>query len=601
MLLGERKRNSKAAGKSKGLPKSTPSPEDSTLIADTPMAGTSEQTSKLGANSFAKMLVDAGILSPEQYTIALDTAKRDKESLVRVLERDGLVLSRDLAALLAIYTSLPMADLRTETIDPKAVAMLPMEVARQYNVLPIRRDDQSLTVALPDPTDLQTMQDLTIRTGLIIDPVVATPKDIVEHIDLSYRLTEISDSPDKDDVRVTANVIRDAQPAEVIDLLMRQALQDRTSDIHIQPTETYLRIRFRIDGILHDVMKLPLEMHPTFISRLKIMSGMNIAERRRPQDGQFSVEIQNRTVDVRVAVSGTVTGEMAVLRILDKEYTILGLDQLGMDEKILDVYRNLLRLPYGVIIVCGPTGAGKSSTLYASILQMNRTEQNIISLEDPVEYHIADTNQMQVHPAAGITFAGQLRSILRLDPDVILIGEIRDQETAVIAIQAALTGHLVLTTLHANDAVSALLRLKDLGVPPYLVTASVAGIVAQRMVRMTCHACQAMTDRPLDEQHAYKAVMGEEQERFIYGSGCNACTQTGYRGRSGVFEMLTMTDELRQMFLTETPRSEMSKRAVRDGMVPLRKAAMQKVKEGITTPFEVMRILFTLDGSGGDF
>ncbi|MCH8826148.1 MAG: Flp pilus assembly complex ATPase component TadA [Chloroflexi bacterium] len=565
------------------------------------MAGTSEQTSKLGANSFAKMLVDAGILSPEQYTIALDTAKRDKESLVRVLERDGLVLSRDLAALLAIYTSLPMADLRTETIDPKAVAMLPMEVARQYNVLPIRRDDQSLTVALPDPTDLQTMQDLTIRTGLIIDPVVATPKDIVEHIDLSYRLTEISDSPDKDDVRVTANVIRDAQPAEVIDLLMRQALQDRTSDIHIQPTETYLRIRFRIDGILHDVMKLPLEMHPTFISRLKIMSGMNIAERRRPQDGQFSVEIQNRTVDVRVAVSGTVTGEMAVLRILDKEYTILGLDQLGMDEKILDVYRNLLRLPYGVIIVCGPTGAGKSSTLYASILQMNRTEQNIISLEDPVEYHIADTNQMQVHPEAGITFAGQLRSILRLDPDVILIGEIRDQETAVIAIQAALTGHLVLTTLHANDAVSALLRLKDLGVPPYLVTASVAGIVAQRMVRMTCHACQAMTDRPLDEQHAYKAVMGEEQERFIYGSGCNACTQTGYRGRSGVFEMLTMTDELRQMFLTETPRSEMSKRAVRDGMVPLRKAAMQKVKEGITTPFEVMRILFTLDGSGGDF
>lgn len=601
MLLGERKRNSKAAGKSKGLPKSTPSPEDSTLIADTPMAGTSEQTSKLGANSFAKMLVDAGILSPEQYTIALDTAKRDKESLVRVLERDGLVLSRDLAALLAIYTSLPMADLRTETIDPKAVAMLPMEVARQYNVLPIRRDDQSLTVALPDPTDLQTMQDLTIRTGLIIDPVVATPKDIVEHIDLSYRLTEISDSPDKDDVRVTANVIRDAQPAEVIDLLMRQALQDRTSDIHIQPTETYLRIRFRIDGILHDVMKLPLEMHPTFISRLKIMSGMNIAERRRPQDGQFSVEIQNRTVDVRVAVSGTVTGEMAVLRILDKEYTILGLDQLGMDEKILDVYRNLLRLPYGVIIVCGPTGAGKSSTLYASILQMNRTEQNIISLEDPVEYHIADTNQMQVHPEAGITFAGQLRSILRLDPDVILVGEIRDEETAVIAIQAALTGHLVLTTLHANDAVSALLRLKDLGVPPYLVTASVAGIVAQRMVRMTCHACQAMTDRPLDEQHAYKAVMGEEQERFIYGSGCNACTQTGYRGRSGVFEMLTMTDELRQMFLTETPRSEMSKRAVRDGMVPLRKAAMQKVKEGITTPFEVMRILFTLDGSGGDF
>lgn len=566
-----------------------------------PKTGTSEGTSRLGANSFAKMLVDAGILSPEQYTVALDTAKRDKESLVRVLERDGLVLSRDLAALLAIYTSLPMADLRTETIDPKAVAMIPEEVARRYNVLPIARADQSLTVALPDPTDLQTIQDLTIRTGLIIEPVVATPKEIVEHIDLSYRLTEIHDSPEQNEVKVTASVIREAQPAEVIDLLLRQALQDRTSDIHIQPTETLLRIRFRIDGILHDVMHLPLEMHPTFISRLKIMSGMNIAERRRPQDGQFSIEVQNRTVDIRVAVSSTVTGEMAVLRLLDKEFTILGLDQLGMDGQILDVYRNLLRLPYGVIIVCGPTGAGKSSTLYASILQMNRSEQNIISLEDPVEYHIADTNQMQVHPEAGITFAGQLRSILRLDPDVILVGEIRDQETAVIAIQAALTGHLVLTTLHANDAVSALLRLKDLGVPPYLVTSSVAGIVAQRMVRTNCHACQTMTDRPLDEQQAFKAVMGEEQERFIQGTGCNACTQTGYRGRAGVFELLTMSDELRKMFLTDTPRGEMAARAEADGMIPIRKAAMQKVKDGITTPHEVMRILFTLDDSSGNF
>lgn len=599
MLLGDRKRKSKATPEREGHSENTPNLEDSTSLKDLPKAGPSDGTSKLGANSFAKMLVDAGILSPEQFTIALDTAKRDRETLVRVLERDGLVLSRDLAALLAIYTSLPMADLRTEAIDPKAVAMVPEEVARQYNVLPIARTEHSLTVALPDPTDLQAIQDLTIRTGLIIEPVVATPTDIVEHIDLSYRLTEMAESPDQDDVRVTASIIRDAQPAEVIDLLLRQALQDRTSDIHIQPTETFLRIRFRIDGILHDVMNLPLEMHPTFISRLKIMSGMNIAERRRPQDGQFSMEVHNRTVDVRVAVSSTVTGEMAVLRLLDKEYTILGLDQLGMNNQMLDVYRNLLKLPYGVIIVCGPTGAGKSSTLYASILQMNRSEQNIISLEDPVEYHIAGTNQMQVHPEAGITFAGQLRSILRLDPDVILVGEIRDQETAVIAIQAALTGHLVLTTLHANDAVSALLRLKDLGVPPYLVTSSVAGIVAQRMVRTNCHACQTMTDRPLDEQQAYAAVMGEEQERFIYGEGCNACTHTGYRGRSGVFELLTMSDELRQMFLTETSRSEMSDRASLDGMIPLRTAAMHKVKEGGTTPYEVMRVLFTLDDSGG--
>jgi type IV pilus assembly protein PilB len=456
---------------------------------------------RAGANSFANMLVEAGILSQQQLAIARKTARRDKQSLVRVLERDGLVLSRDLAALLALHTGLPMADLRSETIDPKAVGILPQDIARKYVALPISKNDHSLTVALPDPTDFQAIQDLTIRTAHIIEPVIATAKDIVEHIDLSYRLTEIAASTEgeeqSEDTRLTANRIRDAQPAEVIDLLLRQALQDRTSDIHIQPTETKLRIRFRIDGILHDVMNLPLEMHPTFISRLKIMSGMNIAERRRPQDGQFSVEVQNRSVDCRVAVSSTVTGEMAVLRLLDKQFTVRGLDQLGMNSDILEQYRKLLRLPYGVVIVCSPTGAGKSSTLYASILQMNRTEQNVISLEDPVEYHINDTNQMQVHPEAGITFAGQLRSILRLDPDVILVGEIRDQETAIIAIQAALTGHLVLTTLHANDTVSALLRLRDLGVPTYLVTSSVAGIVAQRMVRVVCSACQTMMTRPL--------------------------------------------------------------------------------------------------------
>lgn len=556
-----------------------------------------EDTHRAGANSFANMLVEAGMLSQQQLVITQETARRDKVSFVRILERDGLILSRDLAALLALHTGLPMADLRSETIDPIAVAALPEEVARKYNALPISKSEVSLTVAIPDPTDLMTIQDLTIRTGYIIEPVIATPKDITEHIDLSYRLTEVGGEggSQEEDVRVTAKLIRDAQPAEVIDLLLRQALQDRTSDIHIQPTETKLRIRFRIDGILHDVMNLPLELHPTFISRLKIMSGMNIAERRRPQDGQFSVEVQNRAVDVRVAVSSTVTGEMAVLRLLDKEYTVFGLDQLGMDEDTMEHYRKLLKLPYGVIIVCGPTGAGKSSTLYASILQMNRTEQNVISLEDPVEYHINDINQMQVHPEAGITFAGQLRSVLRLDPDIILLGEIRDQETAVIAIQAALTGHLVLTTLHANDSVSALLRLKDLGVPSYLVTSSIAGIIAQRMVRVVCNACQTVTTRPLDEQQAYEIEMGEKKERFVYGSGCNVCAQTGYRGRRGVFELLTPSDNLRQMFLNEVPRHELSKQALADGLVPLRKAAMRKVQEGLTTPYEVMRVLFTLD------
>ena len=307
------------------------------------------------------------------------------------------------------------------------------------------------------------------------------------------------------------------------------------------------------------------------------------------------MENKNRKVDVRVAISSTVTGEMAVLRLLDKQITIMGLDQLGMGENTLLKYRSLLKLPYGMVIVCGPTGAGKSSTLSASILQTNRVEQNVISIEDPVEFRISETNQMQVNADAGVTFASQLRSILRLDPDVILVGEIRDQETAVIATQAALTGHLVLTSLHANDSVSALMRLRDLGVPSYLITSSIAGIVSQRMLRVVCTACQILTDASPSEQQAYSDVMNEKRTKFVQGAGCNICAQTGYQGRSGVFEILTVTDDLRQLFLNDAPRHELYNQALSDGMITLKEDAMMKVQHGITTPLEVMRVMFALE------
>jgi len=559
-----------------------------------------ERSRRVWPPSFARMLVEAGILSAEQVVKAQEVAQRERLPLGRVLARDGLVLSRELAALTALHLGLPMVELRSQTIDPLALALVPEETARRYIVLPLKKRGDHLTVVMTDPTDLQTIQDLAALTGSAIEPMIATPEDILGHIDLCYRLTEdlsegFSGVGEKPSRRVTARLLRDAPPTQVIDLLLQQALQDRASDLHVEPTESRLRVRFRIDGILHDVMNLPLEMHPMLISRLKIMSGMNIAERRRPQDGQFTVEIQNRKVDVRVAVSSTVDGEMGVLRLLDKQFTLLGTDQLGMNPQAVEQYRRLLRIPYGMVIVCGPTGAGKSTTLYASILQLNRTEQNIISLEDPVEYHITDANQMQVHAEAGITFATQLRSIMRLDPDVILVGEIRDQETAVIATQAALTGHLVLTSLHANDAVSGLLRLRELGVAPYLIASSVAGIVSQRMVRVVCGGCQTVMSRPFPEQKAYAAEMGETQEQFIYGSGCNMCAQTGYRGRTGVFEILAISDALRQFFLSDAPRHQLREQAIKDGMVPMRRDGMLKVKQGITTPYEVMRVLFSLE------
>ena len=574
--------------------------DEPSLILETPP----DTGVKKSPVSIADLLEDLGVLSPEQVAVAQGQARREKLSLSTVLVRDGLVQSRYLADVTAIHLGLRTIDLRSQAIDQKITALVSEEVSRRNIVLAIERaDDGRVVVAMTDPTDFRLLQDLTARVGGPIEPVVAMSEDILEHIDITYRLmgrdqetpTDESDITSADQGRLTAQRLREAPPAELIDLILYQAIHDRASDIHIDPSEGRLRIRFRIDGILHDSMNLPPEMLPMLISRLKIMSGMNIAERRRPQDGQFTADIQGRKVDVRAAISSTVDGEMAVLRLLDKTFTLIGLEELGMNQHTLQEYRRLLRLPYGMVVVCGPTGAGKSTTLYASILNVNRMEQNVISLEDPVEYQIADTNQMQVNPEAGVTFATQLRSILRLDPDVILVGEIRDEETASIAAQAALTGHLVLTSLHANDAVSALLRLRDLGLPPYLIASSVAGIISQRMVRVVCNSCRELMPRPVAEQEAYSDEMVEPREQFVYGAGCNTCAHTGYRGRSGVFELLTMSDAVRQLFLQDAPRHELVDQVVKEGMIPLRRDGMVKVREGDTTPYEVMRVLFSLD------
>ncbi|MEE8465926.1 MAG: ATPase, T2SS/T4P/T4SS family [Dehalococcoidia bacterium] len=549
-------------------------------------------------SSLGQMVVDAGIVTQEEVASAQETGWKERLPLGRIMVKEGMVVSKDLATLIALHLGLAMVDLRSEKIDPASVSVIPEDVAHRYLVLPISRTQDRLTVAMTDPTDLQVLQDLSSRTGLTIDPVITTEEDLQEHIDRAYRLSAqpMAAGTGPTEGRLTAQTLRTSGPAEVINLLLNQALQDRASDIHVEPTETRLRIRFRIDGILHEAMNLPQEMHPTIISRLKIMCGLNIAERRRPQDGQLTFEVMDRTVDVRVAISGTVDGEMAVLRLLDnKKFTLLTLDQLGFRSESEEAYRRLMRLPYGMVVVCGPTGSGKSTTLYASVLQMNRSELKVISIEDPVEYHMADVCQMQVNVEAGITFANQLRSILRLDPDVILVGEIRDQETALIATKAALSGHLVLTTLHANDTVSALIRLRELGVPSYLVASSVAGIIAQRMVRAVCQSCMTLTDRPLAEQQAYAEEMEGSEVRFQYGAGCNACAQTGYVGRIGVFEILTITDEIRQLFLDDAPRHQLYAQAMEDGLVLLRKDGMLKVQEHKTTPYEVMRVMFSLE------
>ena len=575
-------------------------PVEHLAIPGLELAGATERPPRSLRASFGRMLVDTGTLSAEDVEKAEEDARRGHLSLAGVLSRDGLITDKDLATLLALYLGLPVVELLNEQIDEDALARLPIEIARGYRALPLRQCHGRMTVALADPTDLQAIQDLTARTGCVIDPVVASPQDIQDHIELSYRLIERQaaqslTSTDAKDGRVTAAVLRNTQPPEVVALLLQQGLQDRASDIHVEPSPSRLQIRFRIDGILHEVMNLPMEMHPAIISRLKIMSGMNIAERRRSQDGQLNFEAGDRTVDVRVAISNTVAGEMAVLRLLDnRKLTLLGLSELGMSGQVLEQYERLLALPHGMIIACGPTGSGKSTTLYASILRIDRAERKVISIEDPIEYHIPKTNQTQVNADVGVTFVTQLRSILRLDPDVILVGEIRDHETAEIATQAALTGHLVLTSLHANDAVSALVRLRDLGVPPYLIVASLTGIVSQRMVRMVCQPCRAYGTPPIAERQAYTSEMGETRTLFAHGPGCNLCAHTGYHGRTGAYELLTMSERIKQLFLADAPTDELRNQALNEGLVPLRRDGMEKVKAEITTPYEVMRVLHSL-------
>ena len=382
----------------------------------------------------------------------------------------------------------------------------------------------------------------------------------------------------------------DAPLAQALSLIIEEAVKTRASDIHLEPEENRLRVRYRIDGILHEMMSLPLTINRAIISRIKILSDMNIADHLRPQDGQFTFEAKgNRTVDIRVATVPCVTGEMAVLRLLDKSRASRGLAEIGLLPASRKIYEKMLSAPYGMILSSGPTGSGKTTTLYACINSLDLVGRNVITIEDPAEYRFKNINQIQVNVQAGITFAAGLRSILRLDPNVILVGEIRDGETANIATQAALTGHMMLSSIHANDAATTIARLIDLKVEPFLIASSVIGVVAQRMVRRVCPDCGRLMEVPILEQIAYEKATGEKRTEFNYGVGCEACSYTGYLGRTGIFEIMQMTDGLRMMVLNNSNSNQIRDKAISEGMVSLLKDGMLKVQAGITTPAEVLR------------
>jgi general secretion pathway protein E len=489
-----------------------------------------------------------------------------------------------------------------QMIKPEALQLIPEVMARRYNAIPLSVNGNALQVAMADATDIFALEAFAAQSKMRIVPVSAGAREVREAIDFSYKgygeiektISRISIPDETTDEGLAISATLDSPLTQALNLIVEEAVKARASDIHIEPEDDRLRVRYRIDGILQDMMSLPLSVRRSLISRIKILSDLNIADHQRPQDGQFTATAKGREIDIRVAVAPTVWGEMSVLRILDKSMAVIDLSELGMMDSGLAKYKEMLKVPHGMILISGPTGAGKTTTLYGSVNSLDKMGRNIITIEDPAEYRFKDINQIQVNNQAGITFASGLRSILRLDPDVILVGEIRDSETANIAVQAALTGHLMLSSIHANDTVGVLFRMLDLKIENFLIASSMIGIVAQRMVRRICPDCAQMIEAPSMEQMAYETEVGEKQTRFMYGTGCKSCAYTGYLGRTGIFEILSMTDPIRMLITNRASSTEIKQTAIKEGMVTLMKDGMRKVKAGITTPSEVIRSAYTM-------
>ena len=555
--------------------------------------------------SLHEILVRTGMIAGEQMQDALQIARKDDKTVEQVLIEKELLTSHDVAAAVSLQLRVPLIDLKSHRVHREALRLVPEKLARKYNVLPLDIIGGSLIVVMGNTIDVQAIDDISAVSKMRIEPMMAVADDIRNAIDRNYTAT--TKIEDESATSAAPAAEEEAGPEELIaaeaeapalrhlNLIIQQAMRARASDIHLKPREDSLQVRFRIDGVLHDAMSLPLNIRGALMSRLKIVGGMNIAERRRPQDGRFSVRIDDVDIDVRVACGNTVRGEMAVLRLLPQSAPMLDLARLGLSPSILERYQRMLKLPFGMILFGGPTGSGKTTTLYASINQLNQTESNIMTIEDPVEYHFADISQFQVNPKAGIDFANSLRAFMRLDPDVILVGEIRDTETARIATQAALTGHLVFSSVHANDAVSVILRLQDLGVEPFFICSALAGTVSQRILRRICPHCQAPYEPTTEERMAYQEEMGEPPPQLYNGAGCNFCADTGYLGRVGLFELFVLTEEAKQLFIDGATAGRLREQAIKDGMVPLMHDGMLKVKEGITTISEVLRNVFSVD------
>jgi type II secretion system protein E len=540
-------------------------------------------------------------LTKQDISAALDRRRRTGEPLGQCLVAMGWPDEATGLRALAAALGIGFIDLVATPVDPSAAGMVPTEVLQRSRVMPISTSNGDLLLAMEDPLDFGTLDYVRMATGRSVRRAVCTRQGMeaamqalhgfaVERMieEFSFAAREI----DENGVEIghLRELASEPTVVNLVNLTVARAVRDRASDIHIEPFEREVKVKYRIDGVLHEMPSPPKHLHPAIVSRIKIMANMNIAERYLPQDGHIELNVEGREVDLRVATIPTMHGECVVLRLLDKSSFLLNLDQLGFEDETLTLYRRLLEHPHGIVLVCGPTGCGKTTTLYASLSAIYTAERKFITIEDPVEYELPGVNQIPVRPKRGLTFANGLRSIVRQDPDIIMVGEIRDRETADTAVRSALTGHLVFSTLHTNDACEAIPRLLDMGVEPYLAASALRGIVAQRLVRRICTACREPRRPSSQELARLREELGEFEDPSLYhGRGCAECMHTGFKGRTAIAEILLVDDALREAILARTPASEI-RRGIGERMLSMRKAGCRKVLRGVTTAEEVLRV-----------
>ncbi len=540
-------------------------------------------------------LIEAGLLTPEQLRISLKEQKRTREMLGQILVRLGFVTQEQIEAALAQESGTVQKNLEFVEIDLDAVKLITEEIARKYKLIPISRESDILTVAMVDTFDVVAVDEVQNQSGLEVNVIAASEKDVLEAINKYYgfsgSIDEVVDQALAEGLGKD-RADQEAQEAPIIRLvnqLILRGVNEGATDVHFEPDEKVLRVRYRLDGALQQGFLLPKQLQPSVIARIKILADLNIAESRIPQDGKIRFQVGKKDVDLRVSTLPTIHGENVVMRILDKSKVILGLEDLGFSPQNLEIFTEMIQRPHGIILVTGPTGSGKTTTLYTALAHINSLDKKIATLEDPVEYQLSVIRQTQINEEIGMTFASGLRSLLRQDPDVILVGEMRDSETAEMAIRAALTGHLVFSTLHTNDAAGALPRLIDMGLDPYLLASSIIMVLAQRLVRKICPDCKESYTVPAEELQALG--LGEmEGFSFYRGTGCDKCNQSGYRGRAAIYELLPVNDAVRELILQGASSGEIQKCAMGQGMMPMRNDGFKKVVVGLTTIDEVMRL-----------